>query len=912
MRGPKYASLASFILLSALLLPVSSEADEAIKGPLASACLPDGTVTAALPSQEVPEARPKGAGSSLDVAQKQLKALNPSDKAALAEALNRLGVALRFAGQYRDAENAYARAESLATHAGNGPLAAAIQQNRALLAGMAGDYKRAADLLHKSAEEAAALRDNEQRAIAREGEANARLFLGDVDGARNIYHELEAQLQATGGGPRLASVLLNMAVAYERVGQFAESRRLLERATAEARKSGDRLVEAKAMNSQALLLDRAGNMAEASKLLVEAYRAATAVNDVGAAATALYNLGAVVGDVKRYGGKASPTRAIACFREVIKQRRSIGDRAGTAVTLNALGASYTNVETYDEARKILDEAARKFEALGDIQQEAAALSNLGWNEVKRKRYTAAIPPLERAATLIDRLRAGVAADADRVSFFANGSDSRLLLVDLYLETGRTDAAFLALEAAKARGLLDQLARVPIESVDPNVAQAAAEARRVRAAWAVADRKVGDLAFLTGPDAAATQLKARQERTAASLEVSQAEQRLASALGLRRAAEPVSIDRIRTSLSPDEVLIEYKVSVTRLQIFVLTRNWLKAVTQMVTRAELQDAAIRFRSAVEGGEDGLTDGVQLYRYLLRPVAPLLKGYSRIRFVPDGPLLLIPFAALPSSASDERSRLFWQFDAISSLPSASSLPWLVQREFHPAAERPGLVVGHPAYGIGTGPIPNCGTMSLPNLPASAAEAAAVGQALELRPESGDVLIGGDATLSGVENKDLPGYRYIHFAVHGVLCQTHPGAAGEAALALSPEQAGTTGSVFRSEDIIGQKLNADLVVLSGCETAIGVEAAGEGLLNLARSFLIAGARGTVTTLWRIEDEATSALMKDFYHRLKAGDDAAASLVAAQRWLASKHFEVNEAGDPVPLAMPLYWAAFTVIGDPR
>jgi CHAT domain-containing protein len=908
----KYFWLASFIVLSVLLLPVSGRADEAIEGPLASACLPEGTMTAVLTSPGVSETRPGGAGLSLDVAQKQLRAVNPSDKAALAEALNRLGVALRFAGQYPEAENAYFRAEALAKDAGNGALAATIQQNLALLAGMAGDYKRAAALLHKSAEGAARLRDSEQRAIAREGEANARLFLGDVDGARNIYHQLEAQLQGSGGGPRLASVLLNMAVAYERVGQFTESGRLLDRATAEARKSGDRLIEAKAMNSQALLLDRAGNMEGASKLLIEAYRAAAAVNDVGAAATTLYNLGAVVGDVKRYGGKANPRRAIACFQEVIKQRRGIGDRAGTAVTLNALGASYTNVQAYDDASKILDKAARNFEALGDIQQEAAALSNLGWNEVKRKRYADAIPPLERAATLIDRLRAGVASDADRVSFFANGSDSRLLLVDLYLETGKTDAAFLALEAAKARGLLDQLARIPLESVDSQVAQAAAEARRVRAVWAAADRKVGDLSVLTGPDAPAGQLKARQERAVAGLEVSQAERRLASALGLHRAAEPASIDRIRTSLSPSEVLIEYKVSVTRLQIFVLTRNRLTAVTHMVARAELEDAAIRFRSAVEGGDDGLADGVQLYQHVLGPIAPLLKGYSRIRFVADGPLLLIPFAALPSSATNERSRLLWHFDAISSLPSASALVWLAQRQIRNTAERPGLIVGHPAYGNGAGTVPNCGTMTLPDLPASAAEAAAVAQALELKPESGDVLIGGDATPSRVEKKDLPVYRYIHFAVHGVLCQTRPGGAAEAALALSPERAGTPGSVLRSEDIIGQKLNADLVALSGCETAIGAEEAGEGLLNLARSFLIAGARGTVTTLWRIEDEATSALMKDFYRRLKASGDAASSLVAAQRWLASEQYEVNEAGDSVPLAMPLYWAAFTVIGDSR
>src|SRR5580658_5661680 len=103
MQISKYSCLACFIALKVLLLPVCGRADEAINGPLVSACVPDGIVPTAPPSAQVPEARLRGAGPSVDAAQKQLKALNPSDKAALANALNRLGVALRFAGQYLEA-----------------------------------------------------------------------------------------------------------------------------------------------------------------------------------------------------------------------------------------------------------------------------------------------------------------------------------------------------------------------------------------------------------------------------------------------------------------------------------------------------------------------------------------------------------------------------------------------------------------------------------------------------------------------------------------------------------------------------------------------------------------------------------------------------------------------------------------
>jgi CHAT domain-containing protein len=162
--------------------------------------------------------------------------------------------------------------------------------------------------------------------------------------------------------------------------------------------------------------------------------------------------------------------------------------------------------------------------------------------------------------------------------------------------------------------------------------------------------------------------------------------------------------------------------------------------------------------------------------------------------------------------------------------------------------------------------------------------------------------ANRTNVMNGDLAEYRYVHFATHGLLDSERPGLS---ALVLSTvdENGKPQDGFLRANDIYNMKLPAELVVLSACQTGLGKEVKGEGLVGLTRGFMYAGARRVVVSLWSVNDKATSDLMTKFYRAmLKDNERPAAALRAAQveMWKQKKW------------QSPYYWAAFTMQGEWR
>jgi CHAT domain-containing protein len=163
-------------------------------------------------------------------------------------------------------------------------------------------------------------------------------------------------------------------------------------------------------------------------------------------------------------------------------------------------------------------------------------------------------------------------------------------------------------------------------------------------------------------------------------------------------------------------------------------------------------------------------------------------------------------------------------------------------------------------------------------------------------------EASRATATNPDLSQYRIVHFATHGLLNSAHPELSG-LVLSLVDERGQPQDGFLRLHEIYNLKLGADLVVLSACQTALGKEVKGEGLVGLTRGFMYVGAARVLVSLWNVSDEATAELMKRFYRGiLKDGLQPAAALRAAQiamwkqpRWAA-----------------PYYWAGFVLQGEWR
>jgi len=165
-----------------------------------------------------------------------------------------------------------------------------------------------------------------------------------------------------------------------------------------------------------------------------------------------------------------------------------------------------------------------------------------------------------------------------------------------------------------------------------------------------------------------------------------------------------------------------------------------------------------------------------------------------------------------------------------------------------------------------------------------------------------GFEANREAATSTRLAEYRIVHFATHGVLNARRPELSG-IVLSLFDERGQKQDGFLRLHDVYNLRLDADLVVLSGCQTALGKDLKGEGLVGLTRGFMYAGARSVVASLWQVDDESTAELMKRFYRAmLKENRRPADALRAAQlemsrdkRWYA-----------------PFYWAGFVLQGEWR
>lgn len=276
--------------------------------------------------------------------------------------------------------------------------------------------------------------------------------------------------------------------------------------------------------------------------------------------------------------------------------------------------------------------------------------------------------------------------------------------------------------------------------------------------------------------------------------------------------------------------------------------------------------------------------LYNLLIAPIAAELPRDPDqvVTFVLQDWLFMVPFAAL----QDGKGHYLIEQHSMSAVPSLAILD-LTHQELTAGRKGKGvLIVGNPAMPSLSGG-PGEPARPLNSLPGAEREARAVALRFHATP-----LIGAAASKDEVLRR-LPNAGIVHLATHGLLDQTTGGY--QSALALAPKD-GDSGFLTTLE-IQNLKLDADLVVLSACDTGRG-KMSGDGILGLSRSFLTAGTPSLMVSLWSITDSSTAYLMDRFYQRLQQGQNKAQSLRGAMLDTMQK--------DPAPGN----WAAFTLLGE--
>ena len=574
----------------------------------------------------------------------------------------------------------------------------------------------------------------------------------------------------------------------------------------------------------------------------------------------------LVGDIERHTGNNAA--AAQALNRAVQVARDLGATELELGARNSLGYLAMNKPDIPEALRHLEEAKRLATATNNPSYVMWATNGIGRAHFREGRYPEALEAYKEAVTLAEGLRGSLQDAALRSGFLEDKQEMYNGAVFSAVALRKPDEAFALAERARSRAFLDLLGTQTVLSKGKTRALVDEEIR-LRARLAVTKAAADE----AGEDDAA---EGRAEAEAAERGYREFLDRVRKE-NLEQASlmtvEPVNVPELQALLPEGTTLVEYLVGRHSVLAWVVGRSAITVVRLPIARDQLVSEVRAFRRGIEGQAplpDARKQAEALHEGLFAPVRPHIKG-SRVVVVPHDVLHYLPFGALRSKAG----RWLVEDYTLSTLPSASVLKFLEVKRSAGAGRV--LAIGNPDLG------------SALNLRYAEREARAVGD----RYAGADVLVRQDATETRTKSL-IDGARLLHFATHGELNERDPLASS---LLLAP--GGGNDGRLEVREIFGLDLTAQLVVLSACETGLGQLSTGDELVGLQRAFLYAGSPAVVTTLWKVDDRASFALMREFYDQL-AKLDAGQALQAAQR-AAMKEF-------PHPFA----WAAFGLTGVGR
>ncbi|MES1244589.1 MAG: CHAT domain-containing protein [Acidobacteriota bacterium] len=699
--------------------------------------------------------------------------------------------------------------------------------------------------------------------------------LGDQEKARWYCRQAVELSRAKKFPDKEASALNNLALIYEK-SDPAQARGYYQRTLILGREAGDAELQATALANMAFLENLTGN----------------------------------------------PAKALELGREGL----ALGVPKAEVLLRHAIGVSLRKLKDLEGSRRELETALALSRERQDRVRESLVIPELARTFLDQGDLRGALGLQRSGVSVVESIRTEVVEEDLRARFLASRQNAYGLVTDTLMalheaEPGRGyDAeALQSSEQARARSLLDILgeARADIrEGADPALLE---EEHRLRNEIDTVEMRRLEL----GSGSDAREVSRRLEtlldeyrRTKTSL------RRSSPRYAALTQPEPLSLARIQSEVLDGRVLLlEYALGEKRSFLWAVTRDGLRSFT-LPPRAAIEDAARRYYKAAslhpespEGraAQAGLRPAAdELSRMLLRPVEGLLDGQPLL-IVSDGALQYVPFASLPAPSSlgrPKRVSLVAAGHEIVSLPSASVLS-VLRRELadRPVPAKELAVFADPVFQSAGKPPGRQGPSlrgelnprNLPRLRFSEIEARKIS---ELVPAGKRLTaLRYQASRARATSGELARYRMVHFATHGLIDSRNP-ELSSLVLSLVNEKGKSQNGFLRLHDIYNLRLNADLVVLSACQTALGQEIRGEGLIGLTRGFMYAGTPRVLASLWSVDDRATSELMESFYKHMISGHlSPAEALRQAQIELPRRYPQWSA---------PYYWAGFSLQGEWR
>ncbi|HKU75806.1 MAG TPA: CHAT domain-containing protein [Pyrinomonadaceae bacterium] len=758
------------------------------------------------------------------------------------------------------------------------------------------------------------------------------------------HYERALALQTQKDQRAAASTLNNMGLVYASLGESEKALTHYKLSLAIRRKGGYRPGIAITLRNIGDIYAKQGENQTALTYYNEAIPLSEEVGDRRSAAYTLDSVGVVywrLGDFRK---------SLIYFDKALSLFRKTSHKVGEATSLANSGSAYYSLGDYKKAMECYQVALPTFRQVADRPGEIRTLYDIARVQSSHNDFEAAYKTIQSALSIIENLRRSIPIHDLRASYFATIQDYYTFEIDvlmrLHKQTPEKQFDALALQAneqALARSLLDVLVESQIDIHEGADAQLLQKQKLLKQAL---DEKTNYRTRLLGNNQNPQQLlTAERDIDALTLQYEDVRSNLIKShphYSALMQPKPLTLNEIQQQvLDSDSLLLEYALGTDRSFLFAVTNSSISTF-ELPPRSDIERVATqlydslkarnqrppnespeqRAKRLTSADDQYIKAAEALSQIILVPVVGEL-GKKRLLIVASGALQYVPFAALPAPR-DKRQQIrptkiggdshpLIVDHEIINLPSASTLAVLRhEARTRRKATQSLLVFADPVFTRSDSRIkpasPNNkgGNLDLltpdplPRLMFSRDEAKNI---IAVVPAKSDREASNfDATRSLALSKEAADYRIVHFATHTRIDSVRP-ERSEVMLSRFDESGESVNGSLSLSDIYNLRLSAELVVLSGCETALGKEIRGEGVIGLTRGFMYSGAPRIVSTLWRIDDRVSAELMKLFYEGMfKRGLSPAAALQAAQIAIwRRKNWQ-----------HPYYWAAFIIQGEPN
>jgi CHAT domain-containing protein/uncharacterized protein HemY len=722
-----------------------------------------------------------------------------------------------------------------------------------------GDYAKAIDYSQQSLVIAREIKNRNGEGKALGSLGNAYQSLGDYAKAIDYLQQslvIAREIKDRNGEGK---ALANLGNASFSLGDYPKAIDYSQQSLAIFREIKDRNGEGKALGNVGLAYDALGDYAKAIDYHQQSLVIAREIKDPNSEAQSLSNLGLV------YQALGDYAKAIDYHQQSLVIAREIKDPNGECKALGNVGLAYNSLGDYKKAIDYLQQSLVIAREIKDLYLQGTSLNNLGLAYQKSGNLSEAEKILRAGIEVRESIRERLGKnDGYKVSIFEQQARTYRTLQQVLIAQNKTKEALEISEQGRSRALVELLT-----------------------------------SRLSGKNTSQI-----PEKPTLSL--------------LQQIAKQHSSTFVEYSINYDDFKIQGKQETHESELYIwaikptgevtfrkvdLKPLWQKEKTTLAdlvttSRDSIGATSIAFRNAIDvvGKPDApkaKNNLKRLHELLINPIADLLpkNPNDRVIFIPQSSLFLVPFPAL----QDANGKYLIEKHTILTSPSIQVLD-LTRRQRERGrggeGEKGGiLIVGNPtmpfvAPKIGDTP------QQLQPLPGAEKEAIAIASLLKTQP-----LIGNQATKTAVIQR-LPQARFVHLATHGIFNDIQ-GLNSSIALAPSPASKGNDKSdgLLTASEILDLQLNAELVVLSACDTGRG-RLTGDGVIGLSRSLIIAGVPSVLVSLWSVPDAPTAQLMTEFYQNLQKSKDKAQAL--RQAMLTTMKNNPN----------PVDWAAFTLIGE--